>query len=117
VTRRLLFDQNLSPRLVNQVADRFQGSLHVLDVGLSVAPNAEVLEFAHGQDLVVVTKDKDFADLVTSRGNGPRILWVMLGNVTTDEISKAILDDADSIHRLLDDPDVQIVQLTRRPRY
>ena len=117
MTRRLLFDQNLSPRLVDQVVVRFPQSLHVLDVGLSRATDVEVLEFAHGHDLVVVTKDKDFADLVTSRGTGPRILWVMLGNVTTDELSEAILDDADSIHQLLDDPDVQIVQLTRRPRY
>jgi Uncharacterized protein conserved in bacteria len=116
VTRRLLFDQNLSSRLVELVVGRFPESLHVLHVGLSTATDVEVLEFALGQDLVVVTKDKDFADLVTSRGNGPRILWVMLGNVTTDEISEAILDAADSILQLLDDSVVQIVQLTQGPR-
>ena len=56
MTRRLLFEQNLSPRLVDQVASQFPESLHILRVGLSMATDAEVLEFAHGQDLVVVTR-------------------------------------------------------------
>ncbi len=50
---------------------------------------------------------------MTSRGDGPQIRWVMLGNVTTDEIAESILDAADSILHLLDAPGVQIVQLTQ----
>jgi predicted nuclease of predicted toxin-antitoxin system len=59
-----------------------------------------------------VTKDKDFADIVTARNNGPKVLWLMLGNVSTDEIADSISAAADSIGRLLDDPSVQIVQMT-----
>lgn len=114
MTRRLLFDQNLSPRLVEMVGDRFPNSVHVQRVGLATASDVDVLEFAIREDLVLVTKDKDFADHVTSGRGGLRILWVMLGNVTTDEISWAILGAADSILQLLDDPVVHIVQLTRR---
>jgi predicted nuclease of predicted toxin-antitoxin system len=94
------------------VGDRFPESVHIQSVGLSTARDVEVMEFAIRQDLVLVTKDKDFADLVTSLGNHLRVLWVMLGNVTTDEIAKAILAAADSILQLLDDPAVQIVQVT-----
>ncbi len=112
MTSRLLFDQNLSPRLVGRVAGRFPASAHVGEMGLSTATDVEVLEFAERQDFVIVTKDKDFADLVTSRGDGPRVLWVMLGNVTTVEIAAAILDSADSIIELLDAPGGGIVQLT-----
>lgn len=115
MTRRLLFDQNLSPRLIDRLRSRFPDSSHVLTVGMSTASDAQVLEFAAGQDFVVVTKDKDFADLVTSRGEGPQVLWVMLGNATTDEIALAISSFADSILQLLDDPKVDIVQLTRPP--
>ena len=113
MTRRLLFDQNLSPRLVERLDDRFGGSVHVLDVGLSKASDAEVLEFAAHLDMTIVTKDKDFADMVTVRDGVPRVLWVMLGNATTDEVAEAIIDAADSILELLDDPAVQIVQLVR----
>ena len=115
MTRRLLFDQNLSPRLIDRLGSRFPDSAHVLTVGMSTASDAQVLEFAAGQDFVVVTKDKDFADLVTSRGDGPQVLWVMLGNATTDEIAQAISTFADSILLQLDDPKVDIVQVTRPP--
>jgi predicted nuclease of predicted toxin-antitoxin system len=111
VTRRLLFDQNLSPRLVRQIAAEFPGSLHVRDLDLHAATDAEVLRIAAERDLVVVTKDKDFADIVTARNDGPKVLWLMLGNVSTDEIAESILAAAEPISRLLDDPSVHVVQM------
>jgi predicted nuclease of predicted toxin-antitoxin system len=111
VTRRLLFDQNLAPRLVDQVTADFPGSLHVRDLDLQSATDAEVLRVAAERDLVVVTKDKDFADIVTARGGGPKVLWLMLGNASTDEIAASIRDAAESIGGLLDDPSVQVVQM------
>ena len=43
---KLLFDQNLAPRLVGQVADLFPGSEHVRDVGLAAADDVAVWEYA-----------------------------------------------------------------------
>ena len=113
MTRRLLFDQNLAPRLVGRVAAEFPGSLHVRDLDLQVAADVEVLRAASERDLVIVTKAKDFADIVTARGDGPKVLWLMLGNVTTDEIAESILAAAESIGRLLEVPSVQVVQVAR----
>ena len=49
---RLLFDQNLSPRLARSLADVFPGSMHVQDVGLSTVGDGEVWDYAkaHGGD-------------------------------------------------------------------
>ena len=49
-----------------------------------------MLPVAAERDLVIVSKDKDFADIVTARGGGPKILWLMLGNVSTDEIAEHV---------------------------
>jgi len=38
----LLFDQNLSPRLVNLLADIYPDSAHVDAIGLPTAPDREV---------------------------------------------------------------------------
>ena len=111
MTHRLLFDQNLAPRLVDRLAAAFPGSSHVRDLDLQAATDAEVLRVATERDLIIVTKDKDFADIVTARGGGPKVLWLMLGNVSTDEIAGSILNAAESIGRLLDDPSVQVVQM------
>ena len=46
----LLFDQNLSPRLVDRLADLYPGSVHVSTVGLSTAFDREVWEYARQHD-------------------------------------------------------------------
>jgi predicted nuclease of predicted toxin-antitoxin system len=97
---------------VRRVVAEFPGSLHVRDLDLQAVTDAEVLRVAAERDLVVVTKDKDFADIVTTRGDGPKILWLMLGNVATDEIADSILAAAESISHLLEDPSVQVVQIS-----
>lgn len=92
MSRRLLFDQNLAPRLVGRVAAEFPGSFHVRDLDLHAATDAEVLRVAAERDLVIVTKDKDFADIVTARGGGPKVLWLVLGNLSTDHLPRRVID-------------------------
>ena len=59
----LLFDQNLSPSLVNLLADIYPGSVYVDRIGLPTAPDREVWDYPRQQDYIVVTKDADFSQL------------------------------------------------------
>ena len=57
---KLLFDQNLSPKLVNRLADIFPGSSHVMSLGLDCARDEVVWDYARDHDYVIVTKDADY---------------------------------------------------------
>ena len=57
---RLLFDQNLSPRLVDALADLHGGSSHVRNEGLRTADDDTVWAYAARQGFVIVSKDADF---------------------------------------------------------
>jgi predicted nuclease of predicted toxin-antitoxin system len=57
---KLLFDQNLSPRLVGLLADVFPGSLHVRQVGLERADDESIWSLARDRSFAIVTKDSDF---------------------------------------------------------
>jgi predicted nuclease of predicted toxin-antitoxin system len=46
---RLLFDQNLSHRLVTLLASEYPGSVHVRDVGLNAADDQVIWQFAAQQ--------------------------------------------------------------------
>ncbi len=83
---KLLFDQNLSPKLVALLADIFPGSIHVQSVGLDCASDDQIWEHARLQDYVVVTKDEEFDDLRVLRGSPPKVIWVQLGNCTTAQV-------------------------------
>ena len=54
---RLLFDHNLSPRLVARLADLYPNASHVFFVGLDRASDPEVWDSAHANECIIVTKD------------------------------------------------------------
>ncbi len=57
---KLLFDQNLSRRLVDLVEHLFPDSVHVTNLGLDTATDREIWDFARSGGYVVVSKDSDF---------------------------------------------------------
>ena len=54
---KLLLDENLSRRLIGQVADLFPGTVHVSSVNLLQASDVEVWEHAKLFGLCIVTAD------------------------------------------------------------
>ena len=56
---RLLYDENLPPRLVPLLADLYPNSVHVRDVGLRSGDDELVWLYAQGNGLIIVSKDSD----------------------------------------------------------
>lgn len=83
---KLLFDQNLSPKLVNRLADLFPDSCHVQTVGLDCADDDRVWEHARLNGYAIVTKDEDYSNLTVLRGSPPKVIWLQLGNCTTAQV-------------------------------
>jgi predicted nuclease of predicted toxin-antitoxin system len=55
---------------------------HVADVGLRDAEDAAIWAYALRTDVVVVTKDEDFAASVARVTPAPVIVWLRVGNAT-----------------------------------
>lgn len=89
---RLLFDQNLSPRLKRKLEGLFPGSLHVRDVGLATAEDLAIWEYAKGYGLTIISKDSDFRQLSFALGQPPKVVWIQSGNCSTSEIESLLRD-------------------------
>ena len=100
---KLLFDQNLSPALVERLVDEFPQSIHVRDAGLASAPDEAVWRFALEQGLAVVTKDSDFQERSQIAATAPRIVWIRRGNCSTVEIERLLRKNAAYITSLADE--------------
>jgi predicted nuclease of predicted toxin-antitoxin system len=83
---KLLFDQNLSPKLVNRLADLFPGSTHVQSAALDCADDDQIWHYARNNGLAIVTKDEDYNNLSVVRGTPPKVIWLQLGNCTTGQV-------------------------------
>lgn len=60
---KLLFDENLSPHLVHQLADVFPESAHVHQLELGVESDQRIWSAAAELGYTLVTKDSDYYDL------------------------------------------------------
>ena len=84
---KLLFDENLSPRLVRLLAVEFPGSEHVRNIGLAAAPDPAVWSYAAAQGLVIVSKDSDFRHRALLFGHPSKVVWVRRGNCSTAAVA------------------------------
>ncbi len=85
-------DNQLSPAVARWIEQRFGYSASAIrDLGLSAAPDEEVFRRARDLDAVLITKDRDFAELVSRLGPPPRVIWLTFGNTSTPRLIE-ILD-------------------------
>ncbi|RKU39679.1 hypothetical protein C6496_00165 [Candidatus Poribacteria bacterium] len=89
---KLLFDQNLSPNLVNLLAALFPNSAHVQDAGLDASEDTELWDYARNNDYLIVSKDADFRHRSIVYGPPPKIIWLGLGNCSTRTVEDNLRD-------------------------
>jgi predicted nuclease of predicted toxin-antitoxin system len=107
----LLFDQNLSPHLVDSLADIYPDSAHVSALGLGTSSDQSVWEYARQRDYMIVTKDADFSELSLLLGFPPKVIWIRRGNCSTKEIETLLRESYEAIAALSDDVRVGILTL------
>lgn len=108
---RLLFDQNLSRRLVDDLAAIFPGSAHVAALDLATATDREIWEYAGAHGYMIVSKDSDFRQLAFLFGPPPKAVWLRVGNSATEEIAVLLRSGADAVHRFGESEDEALLVL------
>lgn len=87
---KLLLDQNLSRRIPGLIGDLFPGSDHVASLGLDRATDELVWNHAAKEGFAIVSKDSDFHQMSLVRGFPPKVVFLKVGNCTTDLIVSVI---------------------------
>ena len=95
---RLWIDAQLSPHLAPWLADRFGIEVwSVRRLGFRDAADETIFAAAREAEAVVMTKDRDFPDLVEHYGPPPRVIWITMGNTSNArlrEVLDALLPEA-----------------------
>jgi len=112
---KLLFDQNISPKILKKLPSEFSECNQVRFVGLEDAPDLEIFEFAKTNEFSVVTFDSDFVDLNALRGTPPKIIYLNTGNLTTQSVSELILNNLLTIQHYLNSETDDILELIKAP--
>lgn len=91
-------DAHLSPAIAIWITSTFRvTALALRDLGLRDAEDLEIFETAKAQEVIFMTKDSDFVDLVNRLGAPPQIIWLTCGNTSNarlQEILSSVLPEA-----------------------
>jgi predicted nuclease of predicted toxin-antitoxin system len=98
---KLLFDQNISFRVMRLLPDSFSECRHVRSVGLNDCNDEDIWLFAKQNGFTVVTFDADFSDIATLKGFPPKIVWMRTGNITTSEIAERMILNFSNINSFI----------------
>jgi predicted nuclease of predicted toxin-antitoxin system len=109
---KLLFDENLSPKLANRLSDLFPNSLHVRDVGMKATIDPIVWDYAKDNNLIIVSKDSDMHDLSLVFGNPPKVIWLRLGNCSTSQVEKLLRREFNAIELFYEDETLSLIALS-----
>jgi predicted nuclease of predicted toxin-antitoxin system len=109
---KLLFDENLSPKLVRLLADIFPDSTHVREIGLKSANDPLVWEYAQSNEFIIISKDSDMHQRSLFFGYPPKVIWVRLGNCSTRDIEKLLRKHFNAIETFEKDAHASFLSLS-----
>lgn len=95
---KLLFDANISRKIVPMIEDLFQGSSHVALLGFSGETRDDVIwETAKANEFTIITADSDFLRLSAQYGPPPKVIRLERMNYSTRTAADLIRRNAIAI--------------------
>ena len=102
---KLLFDQNISYRIVKKIEKEYPDSAQVKKLGLQDSTDLQIWDYARKNGYTIVTFDSDFMDMANLKGHPPKIIWLRAGNTKTDSIANLLLSKVDQVTEFLNNQD------------
>lgn len=101
---RLLFDQNISHRILKCTT--------VKGENLTDFSDKKIWDFSKQNNFAIVTLDSDFNDLNSLFGHPPKIIWLRTRNLRTEHIAKILIEQEIEIENFINNPTFGILEIT-----
>ena len=82
-----LVDAQLPPRLCKWLRTKGDYCIHVFELADGIQlPDETLWQYAKKENLIVISKDRDFFDFSLLRGLPPQVLYINVGNCSNDRL-------------------------------
>ncbi len=108
---KFFVDAHLPPRLTRWLRAKGHVAVHASELAEGLAtPDQDIWLLAGRDDLIIISKDADFLDMIAVRGAPPRLVHVAVGNATAAGLMALVEHAWPAIESLLNDHNVTVVQ-------
>jgi predicted nuclease of predicted toxin-antitoxin system len=111
---KLLFDENLSRKLIARLSELYPDSSHVAEFDLLERPDREIWDFARASGFMIVTTDADFYELAAALGPPPKVIWLRRWTHPTRDAELVLRRDAIRITEFAADLTLGLLVLDRQ---
>jgi predicted nuclease of predicted toxin-antitoxin system len=108
---KLLFDENISYRIISIINNHFPESAHVSFIRKERFSDLDIWLYAKENDYTIVTYDADFYEWQQLRGYPPKIIWLRFGNAKTEIIAEELIKNTNQIQEFVSDKDIGLLEL------
>lgn len=101
----------LDAQLPPQLAVWLRNAQHIdakalRELGLRDAGDREIFDAARTNNVILLSKDADFVELVSRLGAPPKIIWLTCGNVSNEAVQKLLTQRLDAAFEVLRTDDI-----------
>jgi predicted nuclease of predicted toxin-antitoxin system len=79
--------------------------------GLNGKTDTEIWDVAKKEELVIVTFDEDYFEMMMIKGFPPKVIWLRIGNSSTNEIVELLEKNFDEIKLFIQNNEVGLLEL------
>lgn len=108
---KLLFDNNLSHKLVARLDDIFSDSTHVMFENMDESEDEAIWQFAKENGFTIISKDADYNDMSLVFGFPPKIIWVRVGNCKLSDMERIIRSHSIAINDFFHNQALAILEI------
>ncbi|MBN8683681.1 MAG: DUF5615 family PIN-like protein [Chitinophagales bacterium] len=109
---QLLFDQNISSRIIARIVHLFPGAVHVKTLNLTDVSDSKIFMFARLNNIdAIVSQDQDFNLLQLEHGIPPKIIWIKTGNCSTATLTNVLIRNHQDILNFLADNTLDCLEI------
>ncbi len=84
-------DAHLSPRLAEWIRESLgHDAVPIRDLGLRDAEDTEIFSRGREAQAILLTKDRDFAEMVVRQGSPPVVIWLRCGNTSEGRLKEIL---------------------------
>jgi predicted nuclease of predicted toxin-antitoxin system len=108
----LLFDENISFRVVKAVQDVFPKSINVTGIsGVKPHDDEFIWKHAKAKGYTIVTYDEDFNEIGLQKGYPPKIIWIRSANLSNAQLINLLKTKGDIIKKFIGDTESGCLEL------
>jgi predicted nuclease of predicted toxin-antitoxin system len=111
---KLLLDENISSKLVKFLTNEFPESSHIDFLKMQGATDTSIWEYAKTENYIIVSKDNDFRQRSFLFGSPPKVVWLSVGNGSTQIIKDLLQNNALIIQSFSQQPNEGLLVLEAR---